>query len=91
MKDNEIVQAKRHNYVVPAVAGSMGAVMALAPALAFAEGESATVETAVTGMATSVATSGQSMLIAILPVLAPLVGAIIVAGLGYKLVKRFSK
>lgn len=90
MKENEIVQVKRHNYVVPAVAGSMGAVLAVVPNLAFAE-DPATVETAVTGMATSVATSGQSMLIAILPVLAPLVGAIIVAGLGYKLVKRFSK
>lgn len=86
---NDIVQVKDHKFVVPAAA--TGAVVALAPALAFAEGETATVESAVTGLASSVATSGQSMLISILPVLAPLVGAIIVATLGYKLVRRWSK
>lgn len=49
------------------------------------------VTTAITGMASSVATNALSVIAAILPVLAPIIAAIIVATLGYKLVKRFSK
>lgn len=64
---------------------------AVAPALVslIAEGDPATVETAITGMATTVASDGQSMLVAVIPVLAPLVAAVIVARLGYKFVKSF--
>lgn len=66
----------------------------LAPALAFAEGETAatdTVQTAIVGMATSVATAAGNLIGAILPVLAPVVAAIIIATLGYRLIKKFSK
>lgn len=50
----------------------------------------ATITTAITGLAQSVATDGVNMLIAVVPVLAPIVGAVIVATLGFKFVKRFS-
>lgn len=50
-----------------------------------------TITTAITGMASTIATDGVNMLISVVPVLAPIVGAVIVAGLGYKFVKRFSK
>ena len=65
---------------------------AVAPALVslIAEGDPATVQSAVTGMATTVATDGQSMLVSVIPVLAPLVAAVIVAKLGYRFVKRFN-
>lgn len=52
---------------------------------------SSTISTAISNMASTVATDGQNMLVAVIPVLAPLIGAIILAGLGYKFVKRFSK
>lgn len=48
------------------------------------------VTTAITGMATSVQTAGLEVIANILPVLATLIAAIIVARLGYKLVKRFA-
>ena len=41
-------------------------------------------------MAQSVADNALTMIAAILPVLAPVVAAIIIAALGYRLVKRFS-
>lgn len=46
--------------------------------------------TAITGMATTVQTNALSVIAAILPVLATVVAAIIVARLGYRMVKRFS-
>lgn len=49
------------------------------------------VVTAITGMASSVADGALDMIAAILPILAPIVAAIIIAMLGYRLVKRFSK
>ena len=45
----------------------------------------------VPNMATTIATDATNMLIAVVPALAPVVGAVIVASLGYKFVKRFSK
>lgn len=74
-----------------ACTAGLGAV--LVPGFAFAEGETSTgtVQTAITGMASSVADGALAMIAAILPVLAPIVAAIIVATLGYRLVKRFSK
>lgn len=50
-----------------------------------------TVSTAITNMATTVADAGLGLIAAILPILAPVVAAIIIASLGYKLVKRFAK
>lgn len=47
--------------------------------------------TAVTGMASSVATGASDMIAAVLPVLGPVVAGIIVATLGYRIIKRFSK
>lgn len=47
--------------------------------------------TAITGMATTVQTNALSVISGILPVLATVVAAIIVARLGYRLVKQFSK
>lgn len=47
--------------------------------------------TAITGMATTVQTNALSVISAVLPVLAIVVAAIIVAQLGVRLVKRFSK
>lgn len=55
------------------------------------EGGSATIQSAITSMASTIATDATNMLIAVVPVLAPIVGAIIVASLGYRFVKRFSK
>lgn len=70
----------------------VSAPLALVPGLAFAqEGTTSTIETAVTNMATSVSNSGQSMIAAVLPVIAPLIAAVIIATLGVKLVRRFSK
>lgn len=48
------------------------------------------VQTAITGMATSVQEAGLTTLGNVLPVLATLLAAMIVARLGYKLVTRFS-
>ena len=47
--------------------------------------------TAITGMATTVQTNALSVIAGILPVLATVIAAIIVATLGVRLVKRFSK
>ena len=44
-----------------------------------------------TGMATSVANGASDMIAAVLPVLGPVVAGIIVATLGYRIIKRFSK
>lgn len=49
-----------------------------------------TVVTAITGMASTVADAGLGLIAQILPILAPIVAALIVASLGYRLVKRFS-
>lgn len=59
--------------------------------LFFLEGETATISSAITSMASQIATDATGMLTAVIPVLAPIVGAVIVAGLGFKFVKRFSK
>lgn len=58
----------------------------------FLEGESggSGITTAITTMATTIASDATAMLAAIVPTLAPIVGAVILAGLGYKFVKRFS-
>ena len=48
------------------------------------------ITTAITGMATSVQTAGLDVIAAVLPVLGVLVAAIIVARLGYRMIKRFS-
>ena len=50
----------------------------------------ADVITAITGMASTVATNALSIIAGVLPVLAPVVAAIIVANIGIRLVKRFS-
>lgn len=58
------------------------------------EGSAATISTvssAITAMATTVSDAGLGLIAAILPILAPIVAALIIAGLGYRLVKRFSK
>lgn len=47
--------------------------------------------TAITGMATTVQTNALSVIGNILPVLAVVIAAVIVAGLGVKLVRRFAK
>lgn len=52
---------------------------------------SGTIVSAITSMATTIAGDAVDMLVAVVPVLAPIVGAVIVATLGYKFVKRFSK
>lgn len=50
----------------------------------------ADVITAITGMATAVQTNALSVIAAVLPVLGTVVAAVIVARLGYRLIKRFS-
>lgn len=84
---------KDNRYKVAAAAGTVAAVGM--PALAFAEGESggasATIQSAITDMAGTVATDATGMLVAVIPTLAPIIGAVIVATLGYRFVKRFSK
>lgn len=57
------------------------------------EGSAATVDTvvtAITGMATTVSNAALGLIADILPILAPIVAALIIASLGYRLVKRFS-
>ena len=54
------------------------------------EGGTATIQSAIVSMASTVATDAVNMLVAVIPVLAPIVGAVIVAKLGYKFVKRFN-
>lgn len=49
-----------------------------------------TVVTAITGMATTVSNAALGLIADILPILAPIVAALIIASLGYRLVKRFS-
>lgn len=49
------------------------------------------ITTAITGMATTVQTSALDMIAAVLPVLGVVVAAVIVATLGYRIIKRFSK
>lgn len=49
------------------------------------------VVTAITGMATTVQTNALSVISGVLPVLAVVIAAIIVANLGVKLVRRFAK
>lgn len=71
-----------------------GSALALAPGLAFAEGETgtnATISDAIVNMATTVANDGVAMMTAVVPVLVPIVGTIILARLGYSFVKRFAK
>lgn len=75
---------------------AVGSALALAPGFAFAEegGGSATtsnIQGAITDMATTVSNDAVNMLVAVIPVLAPIAGAVIVAGLGYKFVRRFSR
>lgn len=48
------------------------------------------VVTAITGMATTVQTNALDVIAAVLPVLGVVVAAVIVARLGYKMIKRFS-
>lgn len=52
------------------------------------EGTTSTIQTALTNMATTVATDGVNALSAIVPVLAPLIAAGIVVTLGVRFVKR---
>lgn len=80
------------NKVRLAVAASP--VVALAPALAFAEegsGSTSSIQTGVTNMATTIVNDGVSMINGLLPVVAPLIGAVVLAFLGVKLVRRFAR
>lgn len=71
-----------------AVAGAAGTVAALAPTLAFAEGETATAASAINTMAGSVATEGVNMFSTVLPTLTPLLAFGILVGIGIRFVKR---
>lgn len=72
-------------------AGTVGAgLMTAIPGIALAEGETTAtgVESGLTTMATSVATDGISAINAILPVVAPLLAAVIVIGIGIKTIRK---
>lgn len=71
-----------------AVAGAAGTVAALAPTLAFAEGETATATSAISTMAGSVATEGVNMFNTVLPVLTPLLAFGLLVGIGIKFVRK---
>lgn len=71
-----------------AVAGAAGTVAALAPTLAFAEGETATASSAISTMASSVATEGVNMFNTVLPVLTPLLAFGLLVGIGIKFVRK---
>lgn len=74
------------------VAAPVAGALAVVPGFAFAaEGDTSAIQTAVTNMATTVANDGVSMIGAVLPVIAPLLAAVIVATLGVKFVRRFSR
>lgn len=83
---------KNKQAAVAAGLATVGGVIVPAT-FAFAEGQDplAGVESAVTGMATSVQTGALSIIASILPILGVVVAAVIVATLGYRLIKRFSK
>ncbi len=49
------------------------------------------IQTAITALGTSVATAATGMIGNLVPTLAPVVGGVIVATLGFKLVRRFAK
>lgn len=49
------------------------------------------IQTALVNMTTSIATSGQDAIAAILPVAAPLIAAVAVVNLGLRLVRRVTK
>lgn len=86
-KVKQMFEQNKGAVIIPAA--GIGAAVATVPTFAFAEGE--TVQSAVSGMATTIVTDGQAMLISIVPTVAPLVAAVIVATLGFKFVKRFTK
>lgn len=74
-------------------ASTLGAAgLASIPAVALAEGETTTgtVPTGITEMASTVAADGIATVNAVLPVIAPLLAAIIVVGIGLKVIKRVS-
>lgn len=48
------------------------------------------IQSAMTNLATTIADDGVDMLAAIVPAAAPIIAAVVVAGLGYKFVKRFT-
>lgn len=82
---------KDRYYKSAAAIGATLATVGAATPLALAEGETSAVDTAITGMATTVATQGQTTVSNVLPVIAPLIATILVATLGVKIVKRFAK
>lgn len=49
------------------------------------------ITTAITSMGTTIATAATGMIGNLVPTLAPVVGGVIVATLGFKLVRRFAK
>lgn len=71
-----------------AVAGAAGTVAALAPTMAFAEGETATASSAISTMAGNVATEGVNMFNTVLPVLTPLLAFGLLVGIGIKFVRK---
>lgn len=86
--NKEFFKEKVNNarYALPVAAAGLVTM----PALAFAEGESSsTVQSAVNGVASTVVTDGTSMLSSLITTYAPLIAAVIVAGIGISMVKRF--
>lgn len=86
-----IEKIKERWYAIPA-----GATVVMAPAIALAqEGGSGSansdITTAMTTMATDIAGDGVDMLTSIIPTVVPLVGAVILVGLGFKFVRKWMK
>ena len=74
-----------------AIAGALGAAAAAVPTLAFAEGETSNAATsAITSMASTVATQGQDMFVAVTPVIAPLVATGLIIGIGITFVRKLT-
>lgn len=54
------------------------------------EGNTSAIQTAMTSLATTIATDGVNMLAAIVPAAAPVIAAVIVAGMGFAFVHKFA-
>lgn len=54
------------------------------------EGTASAIQTAIVNMCTTIVSQGQDMIAAVVPAAAPLVATVIVAGLGYRFVRRFT-
>lgn len=96
MFENVKDKVQEHKAAAYVGAGSLvtGGAFAAAPALALAEGETASISTVTSSMTTAFtgfASDALSAIGSIVPVVLPIMGALVVVGIGVKVFKRFAK